>query len=68
MKDSFGEILKYLRLEKEISQDELAGQLDISRSAISFWENNQREPTLSNLILIADFFGVTIDYLAGREK
>ena len=68
MKDGFGEILKYLRLEKALSQDELAKQLDISRSAISFWENNQREPTLSNLVAIADFFGVSIDYLAGREK
>jgi transcriptional regulator with XRE-family HTH domain len=31
------------------------------------WENGLREPTMSSLILLADYFGVSIDYLVGRD-
>ena len=63
----FGERLKELRIEKKIGQIELSKKLGVSKGTISLWENNLREPTLSNLILLSDFFEVTIDYLAGRE-
>ena len=64
MKD-FGEILKELRLDKGIGQIELAKALNLSKGIISLWENNLREPKLSNLILLARFFDVSIDYLVG---
>ena len=67
MKDKFPEKIKDLREEKGISQEKLADELGISHGIISFWENGKREPKLSNLILLAQYFGVSIDYLAGLE-
>ena len=64
---TFGERLKDLRKEKGLGQIELAKKLDVGKSIISLWEKNQCEPTLSKLISISNFFGVSIDYLAGLE-
>ncbi len=63
----FGERLKELRQENGIGKVELAKKINVSKGIISFWENGLREPTMSNLISLADFFGVTLDYLVGRE-
>ncbi len=63
----FGERLKELRQENGIGQVELAKKINVSKGIISFWENGLREPTMSNLISLADFFGVTLGYLVGRE-
>lgn len=68
MEITFGERLKELRKEKNIGQITLAKELGVGKSIISLWETNQCEPTLSKLVLIAEFFGVSIDYLAGLEK
>ncbi len=68
MNIEFKEILKELRIDRGLSQIELASELKVSKAVISLWENGLREPKLSSLIVIADYFGVTIDYLAGREK
>ena len=65
---SFGERLKELRIDRNIGQIELAKTLSVSKGIISLWENNLREPKLSNLILLAQFFNVSIDYLAGLEN
>lgn len=65
MDKTFGEILKDLRTERGIGQVELAKSLNVSTGIISLWENGLREPKLSNLIAIAKFFSVSIDYLAG---
>ena len=66
--ESFGERLKELRLEKTISQVDLAKEIGVGKSIISLWEKNECEPTLSKLIALSDYFGVTIDYLAGKEN
>ena len=68
MKNNFGEKLKDLRLEKGLGQIELAQKLGVSKGIVSLWENNLREPKLSYLIAIAQFFKVSIDYLAGLEN
>ena len=68
METNFGDRLKELRKEKNISQIALAKELGVGKSIISLWETNQCEPTLSKLVLMAEFFGVSIDYLAGLEK
>lgn len=65
MERSFSERLKYLREEKQIGQIELAKRIGVSKGIISLWENGLREPKLSNLIILAAFFEVSIDYLAG---
>ena len=66
-KIEFGDRLLELRQEKGIGQVELAHKIDVSKGTISLWENKLREPTLSHLLSLADFFEVTLDYLAGRE-
>lgn len=68
MKNCFAERLKDLRTEKELSQAELSKKLNgkITKSAISRWELKKRVPNLDAVIMLADFFDVSIDYLAGR--
>jgi len=61
-----GEILTELRKEKELSQKDLAALLNLSISTISNYENGVHSPDLDTLRKIADFFGVTTDYLLGR--
>lgn len=65
--NKFGERLKELRQENGIGQVELAKQISVSKGIISLWENGLREPTLSNLCALCDYFDVTLDYLVGRE-
>ena len=64
---SFGDRLKDLREEKQIGQVELAKEIGVSKGVISLWENQLREPGMTSLIKIANFFNVSIDYLVGRE-
>lgn len=68
MNNLFSQVLKDLRIYGNYSQESLAKCLNVSKGIISLWENGMREPTLSKLVDIADFFDVTIDYLAGRAK
>lgn len=60
------ERMKELRMEKHLRQEDAASGLEISMSAYCRYEYGQREPTASVLIRMADFYGVTIDYLVGR--
>lgn len=68
MGNIFCERLKELRTEKDIGQVELAKTINVSKGIISLWENGLREPKLSNLIALANFFEVSIDYLVGLEN
>lgn len=61
----FGERLKELRNEKNLSQMGLAVTTGISQSAIAKWELFKTEPTASAIILLAKFFEVTTDYILG---
>lgn len=65
MNNQFSDILKSLREEKGIGQVELAKAISVSKGVISLWENNLREPKMSNLIALAKYFNVSIDYLTG---
>ena len=64
--NKFSENFKSLRLEKGIGQEFLAKELGVSKGIISLWETGLREPTMNSLIIIADYFNVSIDYLVGR--
>ena len=68
MSYTFGETLKNIRTEKGVGQVELAKSLNVSKGIISLWENNYREPKLSNLIALSKYFNVSIDYLAGLSE
>ncbi len=50
-------------MEKGLSQRELGKIFNVCNQTISFWESGSREPDLDNLLMIAKYFGVTIDYL-----
>lgn len=63
----FAERLLELRKEKNISQAKLAKEIGVSFSVVCYWETDRSEPTAPNLIKLADFFNVSIDYLVGRE-
>ena len=58
--------LKEIRKEKGISQLKLAMDLNTNQNTISRYETGEREPGINELIKIADYFGVSIDYLVGR--
>lgn len=59
----FGENLQKLRKEKNISQENLAEALNVSRQTIGKWENGITSPDTECLIQISDFFKVSIDTL-----
>ncbi len=68
MNELFAERLKELRAEQGVSQVLLAKSLGVSKGIVSLWENGLREPTLSNLVALADYFCVSLDFLTGRTK
>ena len=59
--------IKELREQFSLSQERLALEIQTSQRNIGRWENGENEPTYSQLIKLADFFGCSIDYLVGRE-
>ena len=63
----FSNLLKNLRLERNLTQQKVADSLQISRSVLSNYESGSVEPTLSVLKKIADYFEISADYLLGRE-
>lgn len=58
--------IKELRKSKHISQQKMAMDLNTNQNTISRYETGVREPGISELIRIADYFDVSIDYLVGR--
>lgn len=58
--------LKELRKRKHISQVFLGMELSMGQNTISQYETGAREPSFKDLIAIADYFDVSIDYLVGR--
>ena len=59
--------LKDLREEKGVLQKELAHAINRTRACISSWEQGKTEPSIDDLLKLADFFEVTIDCLVGRD-
>ena len=66
-KDSFNRILTLLRKEKGLTQKEAAASLGISQALLSHYEKGIRECGLSFVVRVADFYGVSCDYLLGRS-
>ena len=65
---NFGNQLKGLRNQKGLKQSDMATLLGITVRAYQNYELEAREPSLSVLIALADFFDVSLDYLVGRER
>ncbi len=62
----FNERLKALRTERKLTQKEVAAALELNYRHYQRLEAEGNTPNFANLVLIADFFGVSMDYLAGR--
>lgn len=62
----FAERLSELRKSKGLSQATLSQFIDVSVSVICYWETDRSEPTAPNLVKLADFFEVSVDFLLGR--
>ena len=60
--------LKKIRQKKGFSQLKVAMDLSISREAISYYENGQRNPDLEMLVTLSNYFNVSIDYLITGEE
>lgn len=65
--EKFFNRLRSCREKKGISQEDTARELDIRYSTYRRYERGGTEPTISDAARIADFFGVSLDYLAGRS-
>lgn len=60
--------IKQLRLEKNISQKDLAEHFNIARSTLSQYESNQRTPSDEMKLKISEYFNVSIDFLLGKTN
>lgn len=63
-----GKIIKELMEIEKINQTELAEKIGVKQNTVSSWVLNKKEPNITSLWLLADYFDVDIDYLVGRKK
>lgn len=68
IRKNFGRSLLDLRNEKGVGQVALADAIGVSKGCISLWENGLRDPSLSCLVALAEYFGITLDELVGRKN
>ena len=60
--------LKNIRKQRNLNQQKVAMDLNISREAPSYYENSKREPSLSLLVAMSNYFNVSINYLITGEE
>jgi len=64
---TFSDRLRALRIEKNLTQEELGKTaLHVSDRMMRYYEQGQKMPDLNGIVALADFFGVSVDYLLGR--
>ena len=67
MYSKFCETMKTLRKQRGLNQEQMAETLGVSAQAVSKWETGGSFPDISLLPIIADYFGVSVDYLLGHD-
>lgn len=65
---NYGEALKYQREINGYSQSELARKTGLKQQMISYWEANKGLPNIDFCVQLADFYGISLDELVGREN
>lgn len=65
---NIGERIAQLRKSRSMSQFQLAKTLNIATSTLGMYETNKRKPNMEMLEKLADFFGVSVDFLLGRPE
>ena len=63
----FGQQIKNTRKEKKLTQEQFAIKLNVSRQAVSNWENNKNLPDIGMLILMSEVFQISLDQLIKGE-
>lgn len=63
---NFAERIRALRLSKGLTQEALGKIIGVKYDSISIYERGKNYPEVRNLIILADYFGVSTDYLLGR--
>lgn len=66
-KMNIGRKLSQLRTEKGVNQRELAQHIGVSNGAIGMWETGKRQPDLDTIAVLAQYYGVSTDYLLGLD-
>lgn len=64
----FGERLKQLRVNRNLTQDEFGSLFRLAPSTIGTYERGLREPTYETLVKMSDYFNVSTDYLLGKNE
>lgn len=64
----YGEKIKTKRRELNLSQEDLADKLGVTRQAISKWENDKASPSMTNLSELSDVFGLEMAYFIGEDR
>lgn len=64
----FNDMLRALRQDNDLTQDELSKALHIERKTLSNYETGYRTPSIYLVVKIADYFDVSTDYLLGRTN
>ena len=67
MSTNFSNNFKSMRKKRNLTQEQIAETLGVSCQAVSKWETNSSYPDISLLPIIADYFGVSVDYLIGHD-
>ena len=67
MKETMGQVIRRLRKERDLTQEELAEQLNVTPQAVSRWENETGMPDISQVIPLSNVFGVSTDVLFGKD-
>ena len=65
---NIGQIIKQLRKERGLTQEELAEQLNVTAQAVSKWENGTGLPDISQVVPLSNVFGVPTDVLFGTQN
>lgn len=63
-----GHRIKERRRTLSVTQEQLASELGVSRTAVAKWESGEKEPTLQNLTKLCKILGCSSDYLLGIEE
>ena len=66
--NKFGQRVKELRDEKELTQKQLAKFMNVNQTTIHYWETRNDETDYTTLCRLAEFFGVSVGYLLGVEE
>lgn len=65
---NFNEKIKEIRKKQNLTQEQFAEKIFVSRNAVAKWESNRGYPDIQNLITISDVFGISLDDLMKNDK